>query len=121
MVYFKVVPKGARVGYDGKWVASDDTRVITLPVGYGDGYRRALSNKGSVLVGGKRYPIVGSVSMDQMMVNIEQDTAHNGDEAVLIGSQGAESISIEEIAELVETSPYEIMVGINTRVPRRYL
>lgn len=121
VVYFKVVPKGARVGYDGKWVAPDDTRVITLPVGYGDGYRRALSNKGSALVGGKRYPIVGSISMDQMMVNIGQDTAYNGDEAVLIGSQGAESISIEEIAELVDTTPYEIMVGINTRVPRRYL
>jgi alanine racemase len=109
------------VGYDGTWTAPHDTRVVTLPIGYGDGYRRALSNKGRVLINGKKHPIVGSISMDQMMVNIGQDSAYNGDEVVLIGEQGNERITCEEVADIAGTTPYEILAGINTRVPRRFL
>jgi alanine racemase len=121
VVYFKVVPQGAPVGYDGSFVAPEQTRVITLPVGYGDGYRRGLSNKGEVLIHGKRYPIVGRVSMDQTMVNIGWDSAYNNDEVILIGAQENERITSEDLAEWLDTSPYEILTGINTRVPRRYV
>jgi alanine racemase len=121
VVYFKVVPPNTPVGYDGAWTAPQQTRIVTLPVGYGDGFRRGLSNKGHVLINGKRYPIVGRVSMDQTMVNIGWDSAYNNDEVVLIGHQGSERISVEEMAEILDTSPYEILTGINTRVPRQYV
>lgn len=120
VVYFKVVKKGSPVSYNGRWIAPEDTRVVTLPVGYGDGYSRGLSNKASVLIHGKRYPIVGAVTMDALMVDIGQDSAFNGDEVVLIGAQGDMSIRCEELAEILGTIPYEILTSINTRVPRRY-
>jgi alanine racemase len=122
VVYFKVVAKGARVGYDGTWTAPCQTRVVTLPVGYGDGLRRSLSNKGEVLIRGKRCPIVGNVSMDQITVDIGPDgTAYNDDEAVLIGRQGDEEISVDEAAAWMDTISYEVLTGIHTRVPRVYL
>ena len=121
VVYFKVVPEGARVGYDGTWTAARDSRVVTLPVGYGDGYRRSLSNKGEVLIRGARYRIAGVVSMDQITVDIGQGTAYNNDEVVLIGSQNDEKISIEQVARWMDTIPYEVLTGINTRVPRVYV
>jgi alanine racemase len=121
VVYFKVVRDGASVGYDHTWTASGDTRVVTLPFGYGDGYPRALSNRGAVLLHGRRHPIVGSISMDQTMVSIGRDSAWNGDEAVLIGCQNGACVSVEELAALADTIPYEILTGINTRVPRTYV
>jgi alanine racemase len=120
VVYFKVVKKDSPVSYNGRWIAPEDTRVVTLPVGYGDGYSRGLSNKASVLIHGKRYPIVGAVTMDALMVDIGQDSAFNGDEVVLIGAQGDASIRCEELAEILGTIPYEILTSINTRVPRQY-
>lgn len=121
VVYFKVVRGGSSVGYDHTWTATGDTRVVTLPIGYGDGYPRALSNRGSVLLHGRRYPIVGSISMDQTMVSIGHDSAWNGDEAVLIGCQEGACVTIEELAAQAGTIPYEILTGINTRVPRTYV
>ena len=120
VVYFKAVHAGFAIGYDHTWAAPADTRIVTLPVGYGDGYSRALSNRGDVLVNGRRYPIAGMISMDQCMVDIGGDAAYNGDEAVLIGRQGGEHISVEEIAERIGTIPYEVLTMINTRVPRKY-
>jgi alanine racemase len=120
VVYFKVVRAGSPVSYGGRWRAERDTRVVTIPVGYGDGYMRALSGKASVLINGKRYPIIGAITMDAMMVDVGQDSAFNGDEVVLIGMQGKEAIHVEELAELAGTIPYEILTSINTRVPRRY-
>jgi alanine racemase len=121
VVYFKVVMQGTSIGYDHTWTAERDTRVVTLPMGYGDGYPRALSNRASVLINGTRYPVVGRISMDQCMVDIGQDSAFNGDEVVLIGAQGGERITVEELAELTGTIPYEILAMINTRVPRMYI
>ncbi len=121
IVYFKVVRKGQRIGYDGTWTARDDTRIITLPVGYGDGYMRALSNKACVLLNGNRYPIAGSISMDQCMVDIGMDSGYIDDEVALIGSQGQQTITCEELAALCGTIPYEILTNINTRVPRYYI
>jgi alanine racemase len=94
--------------------------MVTIPIGYGDGYFRALSNKGEVLIRGKRYPIRGTVCMDQLMVEIGQGEAYNGDEVVLIGAQGGEEISADELAQRIGTISYEILCAINPRVPRMY-
>lgn len=119
VVFFKVVKKGAGVSYGHLWTAQQDTRVITVPIGYGDGYLRALSNSGAALVRGKRHPVVGAVCMDQMMVNIgPTGEAYNGDEVVLIGSQNDAVITVEELAEAIQTTPHEILVSLNQRIPR---
>ena len=121
VAFFKVAAKGSALGYDHTWTAERDTRIVTLPFGYGDGYSRAHSNNGAVLIHGWRYPIVGSISMDQCMVDIGADSAYNDDEVVLIGRQGDACITVEELAERIGTIPYEILTGINTRVPRMYV
>jgi alanine racemase len=119
VVYFKVVKGGSAISYGLTWTAPTDTRVVTIPIGYGDGYARHFSNKAQVLIRGQRYPVVGAVCMDQLMVNLGPDgTAYNGDEVVLLGSQCAESISAEELAQWGGTIPWEIFVRISQRVPR---
>jgi alanine racemase len=120
VVYFKVVKPNHPVGYGLRWHTSHNIRAVTVPVGYGDGYFRNMFEKAQVLLNGKRYPVVGSISMDQIVVNIESDSAYNGDEIILLGSDGANSITCEEIAEWAGTIPYEILTNINTRVPRVY-
>jgi alanine racemase len=120
VVFFKVVRAGHPVSYGGDWVAPDETRVVTLPVGYGDGYTRAMSARAEVIVHGKRYPVVGRICMDQIMVSIGWDSAYNGDEVVLLGRQGDAAISIEEMAAWGGTIAHEILTSINTRVPRVY-
>ena len=121
VVYFKVVKRGTGVSYGHTWTAPQDTRIVTVPIGYGDGYPRALSNKGHVLIGGRRCPIVGAVCMDQIMVDIGPDgEAHNGDEVILVGRQGEEHISIDEISELSSGNPREFMVAMNVRLPREF-
>lgn len=120
VVYFKVVKAGSGVSYGATWRAPHDSRVVTVPIGYGDGYPRALSNKAAVLIRGKRYPIVGNICMDQIMVNLDRDEAYNGDEVVLIGSQGNAVIGVNELAHLAGTVPHEILAALNLRIPRRY-
>lgn len=120
VVYFKVVKKGNGVSYSHLWRAPEDTRVVTIPIGYGDGYPRSLTNNVDVLIRGKRYPGVGAICMDQMMVNIGHGEAFNGDEITVVGSDGDQTISIAELAKRANTIPYEILVGINTRIPRIY-
>ena len=120
VVYFKVVRAGASVSYERTWTAPRDTRMVTIPVGYGDGYARGLSGKAEVLLNGKRYPVRGRVTMDALMVEIGADSAYNGDEVVLLGSQGDTLIRCEELADHIGTIPYEVLTMINTRVPRRY-
>jgi alanine racemase len=120
VVYFKVVKPDHPVSYGSTWQSDVMTRVITVPVGYGDGYFRAMSGKAEVLVNGRRYPVVGRICMDQMMINIGWDSAYNGDEVVLLGESGDEAISCEQLAEWAGTIPYEILTNINTRVPRLY-
>jgi alanine racemase len=121
VVYFKVVKPGNPVSYGSAWTPTQLTRVVTLPAGYGDGYMRAMSGKAEVILHGKRYPIVGRICMDQMMVSIGGDTAYNGDEAVLLGTSGAATITIEELASWAGTIAHEVLTNINTRVPRVYL
>ena len=97
-----------------------DTNIVTLPVGYADGYSRLLSGKGEVLLCGRRYPIVGNICMDQCMVDVGDSDIHIGDEAVLLGRQGSEAISAGELAEKMGTIHYEIICMIGGRVPRVY-
>jgi len=121
VVYFKVVQAGDSVSYGSLWTAQEDTRVITVPVGYGDGYFRRGTGRAEVLVGGSRASVVGAICMDAIMVDIGQGSAWNGDEVVLIGRQGAASITVEDVAEWAGTIGYEVLTNINTRVPRRYM
>ena len=95
------------------------SKIATAAFGYADGYRRSLSNKGVVLVNGKRVPVIGRVTMDMTMLDVtECPKVHVGDEVVLIGEQGKETISVEEMAELCQTSAYEIFCNIAARVAR---
>jgi len=121
VVYFKVIQPGHPVGYGSTWRSDHMIRAVTVPVGYGDGYFRSMSNKARVLLRGKQYPVIGRISMDQIVVNIEWDSAYNDDEVILIGESGSESIACEDLAEWAGTIPYEILTNINTRVPRIYL
>ena len=121
VVYFKVILPGHAVGYGSTWKADHMVRAVTAPVGYGDGYFRSMSNKAQVILRGKKYPVVGRISMDQVVINIEWDSAYNDDEVILIGESGGESITCEDLAEWAGTIPYEILTNINTRVPRVYL
>ncbi|MCB0859428.1 MAG: alanine racemase [Solirubrobacterales bacterium] len=110
---------GQSAGYGRTWQAVSPTRVATVPVGYGDGVRRGLSNRGEVLIGGRRYPIAGTVSMDNITVDLGPESgAKVGDEVTLIGTQGDETILAEQIAVPLETINYEVTCGISPRVPR---
>jgi alanine racemase len=120
VVYFKVIRAGSPVGYGSTWQSDHDVRSVTVPVGYGDGYFRSMSNRSRVIIRGRKYPVIGTVSMDQIVVNIESDSAFQDDEVVLIGSMNGESICCEDLADWAGTIPYEILTNINTRVPRIY-
>jgi alanine racemase len=116
----KRFPAGASAGYGRSWKAPVDTWVGVVPLGYGDGVRRALSNNADVLVRGRRHPLVGTVSMDNLTIDLGPETAiEPGDEAVLIGRQGEEEILAEDVARRLETINYEVTCAISPRVPRR--
>lgn len=121
VVFFKVVKAGNPLSYGSRWAPESDTRVVTLPVGYGDGYMRAMSGRAEVIVRGQRVPVRGQICMDQIMVDIGWGTAYNGDEVVLLGESDGAVIRIEELAAWASTIPHEVLTSINTRVPRVYL
>lgn len=118
--YFKTVLKGEGVSYSHSYVAQTNIHLLTVPVGYGDGLRRSLSNKASILLNGKRYPMVGNICMDQFMVDIGQDPGYVGNVVTIIGKDLEEEITIEEQSQLANTHPYEILCGFNNRLPRVY-
>jgi alanine racemase len=120
VVYFKVVEAGSPVSYGSTWRSDHRVRLVTVPVGYGDGYFRSMSNHAEVVLRGERRAVVGRICMDQIMANIEWGEAWNGDEVVLIGEQGEARVTVEELAEWAGTIPYEILTAINARVPRIY-
>lgn len=120
VAYFKVVQPGHPVSYGSTWTADHSVRMVTVPVGYGDGYFRALSNRAEVLIRGERHPVAGRVCMDQIMVNIGQGTAYYRDEVVLLGRQGDGEITADELAGWAGTISYEVLTNINARVPRIY-
>jgi alanine racemase len=119
----KLCRAGESVGYGRRFVAAQDTHIGVLPIGYGDGVRRGLSNNGAVLVAGRRRPLVGTVSMDNVTVDLGGGADAGellGAEAVVIGRQGAEEIAAEEIAARLDTINYEVTCGLTPRVPRSY-
>ncbi|MBU4346368.1 MAG: alanine racemase [Candidatus Omnitrophica bacterium] len=120
IVYFKRVPSGFGISYGHTYVTRSKATIVTLPIGYGDGYPRNLSNKAEVLIRGRRFRISGRVCMDQIMVDVKDLAVKIGDEVVLIGSQGKDKITVEELANLSGTIPYEIVCGLGNRLPRIY-
>ena len=122
IVHVKRVYAGESIGYGCTYVAPRDMLVATAAVGYGDGYHRALSNRGAMLVRGKRAPIVGRVCMDQTMLDVTDIPGVSvGDETVLLGAQGGERIDAVELAAWAGTISYEVLLAITARVPRVYL
>ncbi len=118
----KTIAPGESVSYGGTYTASREERIATIPVGYGDGYPRTLSNRGEVLIRGQRSPIVGRVCMDQFMVNVTDiEGVVPGDEVTLIGRDGVEEITMEELARLSGRFVYEFACDIGKRVPRIYV
>jgi alanine racemase len=113
---------GDSAGYGRRWTAPEPTWVATVPIGYGDGWRRALGNNCDVLIGGRRQPVVGTVSMDNLTVALGPDTDVSvGDEVVLIGAQGEERILAEEVARRLDTINYEVTCALTPRVRRDYV
>jgi alanine racemase len=119
----KLCPAGESTGYGRRFTAEHDTYLGVLPIGYGDGWRRGLSNNADVLVAGHRYPLVGTVSMDNITVDLGDDVAAQGlrgQRAILIGFQGTERITAEEVARRLETINYEVTCALTPRVARLY-
>jgi len=121
VVLLKHVPEGARVSYSGIFVTQRKTRLAIVPIGYADGYPWSLAGKASVLIRGVRAPVVGRVTMDMIIVDVTDiDDIEIHDEVVLMGSQGSDCISMNDLARWAETIPYEILCGISKRMPRVY-
>lgn len=121
VAYVKKVGAGFTVSYGSTYVTDKETEIATIPVGYGDGYPRTLSNKGMVLIGGHFAKIIGRVCMDQFMVDVTGLGISRGDEVILMGSDGENSITAEEIGDLSGRFNYELVCDINKRVPRVYI
>jgi alanine racemase len=118
----KAVPAGFSVGYYGTHTTEYPTQIATVAVGYADGYNRALSNRGDVLIGGRRCAVVGRVSMNWITVDVGPDArVQPGDEVVLIGEQGGDAIWADELSKICRTIPYEILTSINAHLERRYV
>ncbi len=120
IIFVKRVGKGFGISYGLTYVTKRSTNIVTLPIGYGDGYPRNLSNLAPVLIAKKRFRISGRVCMDQLMVDVGNYQPKVGDEVVLIGRQGKEKITAEELASLSDTISYEIVCGLGSRIPRVY-
>lgn len=117
----KELPPGHAIGYGATFHTKRPSRIATLPVGYADGYARGLSNRGEVLLRGRRVPVVGRVSMDLVTIDVtDVEDARAGDEVVLLGRQGDEEIAVEELAAKLDTISYEVFCGVSARVPRVY-
>ena len=120
--FLKSVPAGSRISYGGTFVTRRESRIATLPIGYADGYSTRLSNQGEVLIRGKRAPVVGKVCMDLIMADVTNvPGVSKGDEVILIGRQGREQITADEIAKKIGSIPYEVLCLIGKRVPRIYV
>ena len=122
VVHLRELARGAPVGYGATWTAKRPSRIAILPIGYADGVDCRLSNRGAVLVGGRRAPIVGRVSMDYTSVDVtDVPGVELGERATLLGKDGAEQLRVEEVADLIGTIPYEIVCSLGKRVTRTYL
>lgn len=121
IVYLKKVPEGVPISYGATYYTKKPTKIATIPVGYADGYPRQLSSKGSVLIRQKRAPIIGRICMDQFMVDVSAiPEVKTGDCVTLIGKDGAEEITVEEVADLAGSFSYELICGLGKRIPREF-
>jgi alanine racemase len=119
--FLKTVPTGQTVSYGGTWAAARPAKVATIPVGYAHGYVRALSNRAQVLIRGHRAPVIGRITMEDLMTDVTDiPGVAVGDEVVLIGRQGDHAITAQELATHARTIPYEILAGLSPSIPRRY-
>jgi alanine racemase len=121
IVETRFIEAGESVSYGATFRATSRRRIATLAIGYADGYRRMLGNRAPVLIGGRRAPIVGVVTMDMTMIDVTDVSCEAGDVATLIGADGDDRIDVSEIARLGELSPYEVLTGLRGRLPRRYI
>lgn len=120
IVEMRTIGAGESVSYDATFRAARTTRIATLPVGYADGYRRALGNRAHALIAGRRVPVVGVVTMDMTMLDVTDVPANVGDIVTLAGVDGGDRIEIADLAAWSSASPYELLTGLRTRLPRRY-
>ena len=121
VAYSKIARPGRPVSYGSLWQAEAETRIVTIPCGYADGYFRRMTNQAQVILNGRKYPQVGRICMDQFMVNVGNDEAQVGDEVVLLGEADNERITAEDLAAWMGTNEYEMLTNISARVPRVYL
>ncbi|HON89790.1 MAG TPA: alanine racemase [Spirochaetia bacterium] len=122
VAYFKVVDAGISISYGHTYTVSQPTRIVTIPIGYADGYSRCFSNRAPVIIRGKTYTVTGIVCMDQLMVDIGPDgTAYNGDDVLLFGIKNGDAIQLETLCTIAQTIPYELLCRISSRVPRIYV
>ena len=122
VTFVKILPAGREISYGGTYVTTAETRVATVPVGYADGYRRSLSGKFYCLIHGKKAPILGRICMDQMMVDVTHiPQTQPGDRVTLVGTDGEETITMEQVAAAADSFNYEFVCGISRRVPRIYV
>ncbi len=119
--HVRTLPAGFPISYGRRWITPRATKIAVLPLGYADGLNRKLTNQGEVLIQGKRYPIVGTVTMDQTMVHIGDDPIEPGDEVIVWGESDQGIIQASEVAEKIGTIPYELTCGVSRRVPRIYV
>ena len=120
VVEVRTVPDGAGVSYEATWRAKGARRIATLAIGYADGYRRALSNRGVVLLNGARAPVAGLVTMDMTMVDVTAVDCRPGDVATLVGSSASDCLTVADVAATAELSPYELLTGLRARASRVY-
>jgi alanine racemase len=118
IVEIRTVSEGDTVSYGATWRATGTRRIATVPVGYADGYRRALGNRGVALLGGQRINVAGRVTMDMTMLDVTDTDAALGDVVTLLGRDGDDVVTVSELAELGDVSPYELLTGLRTRLPR---
>ncbi|MBI2428984.1 MAG: alanine racemase [Ignavibacteriales bacterium] len=119
--FVKRVPKGTSISYGRRYFATKKTTIASVSIGYADGYFRTLTNKATALIKGRAYPVVGTVCMDQIMIDVGNADVRVGDEVVLIGKSGKKNITGWQIADAVGTIPYEVTCAISQRVPRKYI
>jgi len=120
VAHIRKLPAGHPVSYGRRWTTPKPTRIAVLPLGYADGIRRHLTNSGQVLIQGKRYPLVGTVTMDHVMVDIKNDSIQIGDEVIIWGESSQGAIEVMEVAQKIGTIPYELTCGVSRRVKRMY-
>ncbi|HTR82755.1 MAG TPA: alanine racemase [Bacteroidota bacterium] len=120
--FMKTVDKGTSISYGRKYYTNSKTKIASVSIGYGDGFSRRLTNRANVLVNGKKYPIVGTICMDQLMVDVgSRSTCGVGDRVTLMGRDGGQEISCLQISETLGTIPYEVFCSVTERVPRKYI